>query len=337
MTHPRTHIASETANSWLELAINNIQLEYPHFAWIVADSPDDYALHRELHPTFFGSFDWHSCVEMYWVAVRLVRLYPGLPVEENARIVIDELLTQENIAMETAFCQRRTSFERPYGWGWLLKLQNELEEWNDDQAIIWRENLRPLSTQIVSQFETWLPKLTYPQRFGMHPNTAFALYLSLPYAHRKAPNLAELIAARARDWFKDDVAYPFSYEPSGADFLSGGLTEAVLMSHVMNPETFPLWVEGFLPTAGRDWLTPAIVSDPTDGQIAHLHGLNLSRAWAFGEMAAVLPERRDELMSMREVHMTASMDSVAGSHYMVEHWVVAYALLLMTEPEEWRL
>lgn len=332
----QSQLPFETANAWLELAISNIQLEFPHFAWIIADSPEDYALHRELHPTFFGSFDWHSCVEMYWVAARLMRIYPGLPAEENARAVIDELLTQENIAVETAFCQKHTGFERPYGWGWLLKLQNELERWEDDQAIIWRENLRPLATQLVSQFEAWLPKLTYPQRFGMHPNTAFALNLSLPYAHRRAPGLAELIATRARDWFKDDVAYPFAYEPNGADFLSGGLTEAVLMSHVMNLETFPLWIEGFLPVAGSNWLTPAIVSDPTDGQIAHLHGLNLSRAWALGELAAVLPDRREEMQAMRKMHVEASINSVAGSHYMVEHWVVAYALL-MTEPEEWRL
>lgn len=328
MSH--THVLTPAiANSWLQLAVKNIELEFPHFAWIIADSPTDYALHRELHPTFFGSFDWHSCVEMYWVAARLMRLFPGLPEENHARAVIDSLLTPGNIARETAFCQKRQGFERPYGWGWLHKLQAELDIWDDESGRVWAEALRPLSTQLEQQYLEWLPKLTYPQRFGMHPNTAFALTLSLPYA---SGDFRGLIATRARDWFKDDVAYPFAYEPSGADFLSGGLTEAVLMRHVMNEDTFPLWAEGFLPEAGRVWLTPAIISDPTDGQIAHLHGLNLSRAWALGELAAVLPDRRDELISMRTAHIEASIDSVSGSHYMVEHWVVAYALLLMTEP-----
>lgn len=321
-------LTPEIADEWLQLAIKNIQLEYPHFAWIVADSADDYALHRELHPTFFGSFDWHSCVEMYWVAVRLMRLFPNLPAESNTRSVIDALLTPENIAQETAFCQKHQGFERPYGWGWLLKLQHELDIWDDDSGQEWAETLRPLSQQLESQFLTWLPKLTYPQRFGMHPNTAFALTMSLPYA---TDEFRELIATRARDWFKDDVSYPFAYEPNGADFLSGGLAEAVLMRYVMNEETFPLWIEGFLPESGTTWLTPAVVSDPTDGQIAHLHGLNLSRAWALGELAAALPDRQEELLSMRAEHIAASIDSVAGSHYMVEHWVVAYALLLYTE------
>lgn len=328
----KQHLTAETANTWLELAITNIQMEYPHFAWIVADSADDYALHRELHPTFFGSFDWHSCVEMYWVTVRIMRLFPGLPAETEAKRVIGTLLTPEHIAQETNFCRQHPGFERPYGWGWLLKLRHELDVWDDTTAREWSTTLAPLAEQLTDHFGTWLPKLTYPQRIGMHANTAFALTLSLAYAQKNAPELQNLIADHARDWFKDDIAYPFTYEPSGADFLSAGLTEAVLMKYLMNPDTFPLWIDGFLPQSGVTWLTPAIVSDPTDGQIAHLHGLNLSRAWALGELAASLPDRRDELLAMREAHIAASIDSVSGSHYMVEHWVVAYALLLFTEP-----
>ncbi len=325
-------LTPETAETWLQLAIGNIQREFPHFACFVADSNEDYALHRELHPTFFGSFDWHSCVEMYWVATRLMRLYPGLPSESEARGMIDSLLTAENIARETAFCQKRPGFERPYGWGWLLKLQVELDQQDDEQARRWASNLLSLSKQLASQLLEWLPKLTYPQRFGMHPNTAFAINLSLPYAQRHGDELCALIASRAADWFKDDVSYPFAYEPSGADFLSGGLTEAVLMSKVLNEKTFALWIERFLPTAGPAWLTPAAVSDESDGQIAHLHGLNLSRAWALGELADVLPGRREELLEMRAAHIAVSIDVVTGGHYMIEHWLVAYALLLATEP-----
>ena len=327
-------LTPETAETWLKLALDNIRLEYPHFAWIVATTPGDYALHREKHPTFFGSFDWHSCVEMYWVAARLLRLFPGLPSEREAIELIDELLTGENIAIETAFCAANPGFERPYGWGWLLKLQHELDISSRPEARQWSTALRPLSEQLVQQYTEWLPKLTYAQRMGMHGNTAFALTLSLPYARREAPALADLMATRSRDWFSDDVNYPFAYEPSGADFLSAGLVEAVLMRYVMDEETYRLWIEGFLPEPGPAFLTPAIVSDPTDGQIAHLHGLNLSRAWALGELAAVLPDRRESLLAMREAHIEVSIDVVAGSNYMVEHWVVAYALLLFTEPED---
>lgn len=325
-------LTTDTANTWLELAIKNIQLEFPHFAWIVADSADDYAIHRDLHPTFFGSFDWHSCVEMYWVAVRLMRLFPNLPAEAEAREVIENLLTVENIAKETEFCQKHPGFERPYGWGWLLKLQNELDIWPDDHAAEWGTRLLPLTRQLMEQYRAWLPKLSYPQRFGMHPNTAFALNLSLPATHRHDSALFDLIASRANHWFGNDVDYPFAYEPNGADFLSGGLCEAVLMHWVIEDGAYPAWAERFLPEVGPDWLTPAEVSDESDGQIAHLHGLNLSRAWALGELAAMIPGRKDELMAMREKHIAASINVVAGSHYMVEHWVVAYALLLFTEP-----
>lgn len=325
-------LTPEIAETWLQLAIGNIQLEFPHFACFVADSSEDYALHRELHPTFFGSFDWHSCAEMYWVATRLMRLYPGLPSESEARGMIDTLLTAENIVRETAFCRKHPGFERPYGWGWLLKLQAELDLQDDEQVHRWASSLLPLSKQLASQLLEWLPKLTYPQRLGMHPNSAFAMNLSLPYTQQHSDELYGLIAARAADWFKDDVAYPFAYEPSGADFLSGGLTEAVLMSKVMDEETYPLWIERILPTAGAVWLPPAEVSDESDGQIAHLHGLNLSRAWALGELADVLPDRREELLEMRAAHIAVSIDAVAGGGYMLEHWLVAYALLLATEP-----
>ncbi len=327
----RNYLTAELADTWLRLAIDNIRLEYPHMAWIVAHSPDDYAFHRELHPAFFGSFDWHSSVEMYWVAARLMRMFPGLPAEREAVEVISSLLTPDHIDREVAFCRKNPGFERPYGWGWLLKLQHELDSTDRPEAQAWSSALRPLADQLVEQFMAWLPKLTYAQRIGMHANTAFGLWLSLPYARQHAPELHELFVSRARDWFRDDVAYPFRYEPSGADFLSPGLTEAVLMRHVLSEETYPLWIEGFLPLESV-WLTPATVSDPSDGQIAHLHGLNLSRAWALGELAAVLPHRYDGLKAMRDAHIGASIDAVVGSDYMIEHWVAAYALLMFTEP-----
>lgn len=334
-----THTANDftltpaIANAWLTQAVENIGQEYPHLPWIVADSAADYVLHRESHPTFFGSLDWHSCVEMYWVAARIMRLFPGLPVEDSAVAIIDELLTPEHIARESTFIAEHPGFERPYGWGWLLQLQHELGRGMSPEARRWSETLRPLSQQIVNNFAQWLPKLTYAQRIGMHTNTAFALTMSWPEVSSNHPELSALFSDRARFWFLDDVHYPFGYEPSGADFLSAGLCEAVLMQRVLAPEEFDTWIERFLPTPGSHWLVPAIVSDESDGQLAHLHGLNLSRSWALGELAAVVPTRREELLKIRAAHIDASIGVVTGSHYMVSHWVAAYALLLATEPE----
>ncbi|MCO5229339.1 MAG: DUF2891 domain-containing protein [Thermomicrobiales bacterium] len=334
MTYPTdiSQLSPIVANEWLTLAIDNILMEYPHLEPVYAQSDADYVPHRRLHPTFFGSLDWHSCVEMYWVAARIMRLIPGLPGEARAIAVIDELLTPEHIARETAYCAERTSFERPYGWGWVHKLQNELERGTTESAAGWAAALRPLSDQFAEQYRAWLPKLTYPQRIGMHTNTAFALTLSWPEMERSYPDLIALARARALDWFRADKSYPFAYEPSGADFLSAGLCEAVLMQHVLDADTFRTWIGVFLPEAGSNWLAPAVVSDASDGQLAHLHGLNLSRAWALGELAAVLPDRREELAQLREAHIAASISEVSGSHYMVEHWLAAYALLLLTEP-----
>lgn len=334
MTYPSRieNLPPDTANNWLELAMTNILQEYPHVAIIYTTSPQDVRPHRQHHPAFFGSLDWHSCVEMYWVATRLMRLCPGMPGESRAVAIIDELLTPENIETEHVFCEANPSFERPYGWGWLLKLQHELDIWDSNQAARWRDILRPLSDQLRSQFAAWLPKLTYPQRIGMHTNTAFALWLSLPHISMHDEPLHELIRERASTWFGNDTGYPFAYEPSGADFLSAGLCEAVLMRHLMSQQAFESWIHAFLPASVEPWLTPATVSDVSDGQIAHLHGLNLSRAWALGELASAIPARAGELTDMRAAHIAASMDAVSGSHYMVEHWLVAYALLLLTEP-----
>lgn len=333
MTHPTdiSQLSPAAANQWLKLAIDNILAEYPHLEPVYAQSDADYRPHRRDHPAFFGSLDWHSCVEMYWVAARIMRFFPGLPEERRAIAVIDELLTPEHIARETVFCADRTSFERPYGWGWTHKLQEELERGATMESARWAAALRPLSEQFADQYRVWLPKLTYPQRIGMHANTAFALTLSWPEMRRSWPDLIALVERKARDWFEADASYPFAYEPSGADFLSAGLCEAVLMQRVLDGNEFQTWINRLLPEG--EWLTPAVVSDASDGQLAHLHGLNLSRAWALGELAAVLPDRRNELLHLRETHIAVSIGEVSGSHYMVEHWLAAYALLLLTEPE----
>jgi hypothetical protein len=280
---------------------------------------------------------------MYWVAIRLLRLFPGDVPQETARASISTLLTPDNIATECAFFAQphHWGFERPYGWGWLLSLQAELDGWEDEDGKIWADALRPLSRLIGRQMQAWLPLLTYPQRVGMHANTAFGLLRSLDHAKNLKeagdPGLLDAIAAASMRYFANDTGYPARYEPSGADFLSAALTEAELMGRLMPPGEFADWLDRFLPDLAdsrpTELFTPAIVSDGTDGQIAHLAGLNLSRGTGFLAIGAALDEsddRVEHLQRAAELHATASLDSVSGSDYMLEHWLAAYATLLLT-------
>lgn len=336
----RYQLLLANADDYLALAVENILREYPHMPWIIASGPESYRLHRDAHPVFFGSFDWHSCVEMYWVAIRMMRLFPGLAHESEARAAIDSLLTPENVATEREFFLNPShgSFERPYGWGWLLTLWHELTLWDDADGRRWHARLAPLAETIMDRFEAWLPKMTYPQRIGMHANTAFGLVLAWEAIARERPALLELVRERAMTWFADDTEYPARYEPSGADFLSAALTEAVLIGRVLEPDAYPAWLEAFLPGIADGQpdalFTPAVVTDASDGQIAHLHGLNLSRAWGFLWIAGHLPTgdaRIDTLERAARDHAAASLHEVSGSHYMVEHWLSAYATLALSE------
>jgi hypothetical protein len=342
----RTSILRERAAGYVRVALDNVTREYPHMPYFVATDPGAYPMHRELHPAFYGCFDWHSCVEMHWAIVRLLRRFPeavpvGLAAEAHA--TLGELLTEGNIAAEVWFFEdpNHRSLERPYGWGWLLALHRELAAWDDPDARRWAGALEPLADLLTTNLLGWLPKLTYPQRVGVHPNTAFGLSRSYGHAERRAARgdgaLLEAIEEAAVRWFADDEDYPARYEPSGADFLSAALSEAELMSRVLGPYRFPGWLGRFLPgiAEGRpgELFRPAEVSDPTDGQIAHLHGLNLSRAWAFVALAARLPAgdaRIAPMLAAAERHAEASLPYVAGSDYVVEHWLAAYATLLLS-------
>jgi hypothetical protein len=339
-TQHRLELLEARANGWLGLAVDNILREYPNMPWIFATGPESYRTHREVHPTFFGSFDWHSCVEMYWVATRLMRMFPGLPNEDVARTTIETLLTPQSIRAESDFFvnPHHAGFERPYGWGWLLMLWHELRLWDDPDAARWHNTLDPLANTLMDRFATWLPKLTYPQRIGMHSNTAFGLTLAWPALMHHRPALLEQIREQVYGWFAADVDYPANYEPSGADFLSPALCEAVLMGRVLSSNDYPGWLGRFLPllihAEPAALFTPAVVTDDSDGQIAHLHGLNLSRAWAFLHIAKQLPHGafpRPVLARAAEEHAAASLEQVQASDYMVEHWLAAYAVLLLSE------
>lgn len=330
--------------SYVEVALDNITREYPHMPFIVATSPDSYQLHRVSHPAFYGSFDWHSCVEMHWVLVRLLRLFPEDLPQDRARAALDALLTAENLAAETRYFEdpMHRSFERPYGTGWLLTLAHELQTWDDPDARSWAANLEPLVEVLVTNLVNWLPVTTYPQRTGVHPNTAFALSRCYDLALRRAANgdeaLHQSILTSIERWFIDDRDYPAHYEPSGSDFLSPALTEAELVTRSLARSAVPAWLTDFLPGLASSQppvlFEPVTVSDSTDGHIGHLHGLNLSRAWAFATLAERLPAddaRVAPLLAAAERHASAALPYVSGSDYMVEHWLAVYATLLLSE------
>ena len=327
-----SHILTpDTAARFAELALGHVTREYPHKLDHVMDGPEDVLGPRALHPIFFGSFDWHSCVHGYWLLLTVRRLFPDLPICRRIEALADEMLTSDNVAGERAYLLRAYSggFERPYGWAWLLALHREAER-HDKRD--WGAVLRPLAEDFAERFRLFLPKLTYPIRTGTHFNTAFALILALEWAEENDAALAALIRARAVDYFGDDRACS-GWEPGGDDFLSSALIEALCMKRCVAPAEFRTWFDGFLPdlVAGepRSLFTPATVSDRSDGKIAHLDGFNLSRAWCWRGLADALePDLAALARDTAEAHLDASLPFVAGD-YMGEHWLATFALLAL--------
>ncbi len=300
------------------------------------EGPEDRPTPRDVHPAFYGCYDWHSAVEMHWALIRLLRLAPSAVPADDVRAVLDRHLSAENLLVEAAYFESRPRFERPYGWCWTLMLAAELAGWDDADARRWAGALLPLAERITERYLDWLPRATYPSRDGAHANSAFGLTRAVPYARFLAaagePALMTAITSTARRWFLADSDYPAAWEPGGSDFLSPALTEAELMSAVLEPAEFAAWFDRFLPRVPVSLLTPAVVSDPTDGQTAHLHGLNLFRAFAFDRLGAGLPledPRRPAFAETGRLHAAASLPAVSDSDYMVEHWLAAYAVLLL--------
>jgi hypothetical protein len=338
----RLAMLKANATIYSRSAIENILREYPHMPYFIATGPGPWPTHREFHPAYFGSFDWHSCVEMHWVLVVLLRRFPEHAAAVEVRTTLNGLVTPANLLKEAEFFTNpaHKSLERPYGWGWLLTLAAELRQWDDDDGRRWFAAVKPLADTLSRNFMAWLPKQTYPIRSGMHNNTAFGLLRSLDYATILAdtgdPALLNAIVDAARRWYLADASYPAHYEPSGADFLSAALAEAEFMSRVVDPDVYPDWLATFLPGIAKSepqgLFQPVISSDHSDGQIAHLEGLNLSRAASFLAIAAALPEddeRIPPLVSAAETHASASLGAVIGGDYMTEHWLSAYATLLL--------
>lgn len=320
---------------WAEVALANAERPYPRVEPLFLSGPRLEAYdHREAHPAFYGAYDWHSAVEMHWLLARLLCELPA-GLERRIHQLFDDHLDAASLAVEE---ENLPGSELPYGYAWTLLLARELASCEHPAARRWCRALDPLVARVSRGLSDWLEVATYPVRSGLHSNSAFSLSLALRYARRHDEALADRIEQKAWAWYGGDTDYPTRFEPSGTDFLSPALTEAELMSQLLGSVDFSGWLAAFLPGLagpGSDRaFVPAVVSDPSRGQIAHLHGLNLSRAWCLRRLQLSLPpgdKRKPLLAEAVEVHAAASLEAAVGSDYMVEHWLVAYAVLLATD------
>ena len=337
----RERLDEDTAGKFAALVLDCVHREYPNKIGHVLQSDKDVLPPRKLTPAFYGCFDWHSAVHGHWLLARLARLFPDAPFAMKAKRALARSLTMDNIAAEVRYLEGkgRGTFERPYGLAWLLQLAAELREWDEPQAKSWQQALSPLEKTAVSRLKEWLPKLSYAVRSGEHSQTAFAFGLALDWARTAGnPKMSRLLESRIRDLYLEDRDCPLGYEPSGQDFLSPCLAEADLMRRILTPSDFVAWLGAFLPGIPLDgsdsWLQPAVVTDPSDGKIVHLDGLNLSRAWMLEGIAAGLPvkdPRVPALSASAAVHAASGLRSVTGKHYEGGHWMASFAVYLMTE------
>ena len=330
------------AERFAHLALACVGKEYPNKISHVLNSDADVAPPRKLTPAFYGCYDWHSSVHGHWLLVRLARTFPQAPFAGPARAALRKSLTADNLKREAAYLRAngRGSFERPYGLAWLLQLVVELREWDDPEAREMQANLRPLEEATLERLKAWLPKLSHPVRIGEHNQSGFSFGLMLDYARASGNEaFAKLLTEKARQFYLEDKNCALNYEPSGEDFLSPCLGEADLMRRVLGPGEFAKWLQDFLPqipatTTAADWLPVTVSPDPSDPKLAHLDGLNLSRAWMLEGILAALPAddpRRGALISAVEAHRRAGLAAVTGAHYEGGHWLGSFAVYLVTQ------
>ncbi|GJQ30321.1 MAG: hypothetical protein HBSAPP03_22050 [Phycisphaerae bacterium] len=345
---PRRDLA-DVIDHFVALVLGHLDREFPHKLDHVINDASEILGPRALHPIFYGSFDWHSSVHGHWLLIRAIRLFPALAQADQVRGILDARFTSDNVRGEVAYLGQklRTTFERPYGWGWFLKLAAELRSPPPTGVTLseataaafarWHAALQPLTDAFVERFVNFLPKATYPIRVGTHHNTAFALALAHDYARlTEHAALGDAISKSARAWYLNDRDYP-AWEPDGIDFLSPGLVEAECMRRVLPPAEFAPWFARFLPALAErkpaTLFVPATVSDRTDGQITHLDGLNLCRAWCWRSLASTLEPndpRHSLMIQSAKDHLEAALPHVSGD-YMGEHWLATFAMLAMSE------
>lgn len=311
-----------------------IDTEYPHFVHS-SEGPEDHEPPAERHPVFYGCFDWHSAVHSHWCLLRQRRLFAAHPEADAIDERLAERFTPEAVAAEVAFFESNETFERPYGWGWFLRLIAELSLWDDDRGAAWRETLRPLEERIVTLVETEFLTMDRPHRVGTHGNSAFALAGVLDYARvTEHGDLEAAVTRTARAFYLDDRDYPVGYEPLGWDFLSPGLAEADLMRRVLDPDRFADWFDGFWPTEAPspDGVLEPVAVDPSDGAALHLVGLNLSRAWCLAGLAETLaPHQKGGTFRRSAVrHAERGLAEAFTDDYAGAHWLSSFVLYLLT-------
>ena len=331
--HSKLTLTKDQASYLAKLPLKCLQQEYPNKLGQVLNDSTQLHSPQELHPAFYGCFDWHSSVHGHWLLVRLLKQFPDLPEGAFIKEKLHVQLTADNIAREIAFFQTKhnDSFERTYGWAWILKLQQELLSWEDADGKLLASNLQPLADMIVEKYIVFLPKLVYPIRSGEHINTAFGLTFAWDYAVFSGNTfLQDAISVKAKQCYLGDKEYALNYEPSGYDFLSGGLEEMDLMRRVLPKAEFDKWLKGFLPQLfKKDFaLEPGRVGDRTDGKLVHLDGLNFSRAWCLYSLAKSDKQFR-HLEKIAEQHIAYSLPSIVDGDYMGEHWLASFAVLAL--------
>lgn len=331
-----TDLMASDASGFARLALQCVAKEFPNKPDHVMADATGVQAPKAMHPAFYGCYDWHSSVHGHWLLARLLKTFPDLPEARNIREALDESLSERNISGEIEYLNQKETrtFERTYGWAWLLKLTAELHASSDPDCRRWHKNLRPLAEALAARLEAFLPKQTYPIRTGVHPNTAFGIAFALDYARELGDtNLENLLVERSRFYYLNDRDVPASWEPGGEDFFSPALMEADLMRRVLKPGEFTRWYGLFLPKLPMNLRSPATVTDRSDPKLVHLDGLNLSRAWGMRAVAAALvssdPQRK-VLLESAERHLADALANVASGHYEGEHWLATFAVYALT-------
>lgn len=318
------------ANRLVKLPLHCMEVEYPNKLSQTLGSGDDLKPPRELHPAFYGCFDWHSAVHGHWSLVSLLKQFPDIENAESIKAKLLQNISKENILKELEYFKGKhnKSFERTYGWAWLLKLAEELHTWDNPLAKQLEDNLQPLTNLIIEKYIEFLPKLNYPMRVGTHSNTAFGLTFAFDFANTtNNDSLSKVIVQRAKDFYLNDKTCPISWEPGGSDFLSPCLEEAALMKRILPLDEFKLWLSGFLPQLrdGSFILETGKVSDREDGHLVHLDGVNFSRAWDLNTIADGLPEYK-HLRNIANMHINHSLPSIVDDNYEGGHWLGSFAI-----------
>ena len=318
------------------LAFHCIQTEYPNKLGHVITDSTQVRTPYDLHPAFYGCFDWHSSVHGHWMLVKLLKLFPEMENAEAIKLAISQNITEQNILDEIEYMKAplHSSYERTYGWAWIFQLANELNTWDNPQAKSWLANLQPLVDHLKANMMDYLPKQTYPIRTGVHPNTAFALGFALDYAQLIGDTDFEaLLTQRSKDYFLADKNYPAYLEPNGTDFFSPSLLEADLMHRILDAKEYNLWMINFLPQITKNILNPAVVSDRSDLSLVHLDGLNISRVWCMLGIAKHLDDNNPQKKQLNEAaarHIADALPNIASGNYAGEHWLASFAVYALT-------